>query len=100
MSQKTWAQKPKSDDYKVHISRTSEKITIDGKLDENLWKQAEKAKNFYQVFPADTSYAQTKTEAMLAYDDKFLYVAAICYDSLPGDYVIQSLKRDKKSFNS
>ncbi len=90
----SWAQKPKSDDYKVHISRTSEKITIDGKLDENLWKQAEKAKNFYQVFPADTSYALTKTEAMLAYDDKFLYVAAICYDSLPGDYVIQSLKRD------
>lgn len=80
--------------YQLHISRTTEKINIDGKLSESLWQHAEKAKDFYQVFPADTSYAKTKTEVMMAYDDKFIYVAAICYDSMPGDYVIQSLKRD------
>ncbi|MBI3234309.1 MAG: carbohydrate binding family 9 domain-containing protein, partial [Bacteroidetes bacterium] len=80
--------------YEVHISQTNEKIEIDGKLNEDLWKIAEKAKDFYQVFPADTSFAKTKTEVMLAYDDKYLYVGAICYDGQPGDYVIQSLKRD------
>ncbi len=28
------------------------------------------------------------------YDDNFIYVGAICYDDLPGDFVVQSLKRD------
>jgi hypothetical protein len=31
---------------------------------------------------------------MVAYDDNNLYIAAICYDSVPHKYVIQSLRRD------
>lgn len=30
----------------------------------------------------------------MCYNDECIFVAAICYDSLPGKYVIQSLKRD------
>ena len=51
------------------------------------------AKDFQQTFPFDSSLAAASTEVMLTYDDKNLYVAAICYDELEGDYVIQSLKR-------
>lgn len=76
------------------ITRISEKIIIDGELNEEIWNKCEKAAAFCQNFPYDTSLAITCTEAMLAYDDNYLYVAAICHDSVPGKFVIQSLKRD------
>ncbi|MFQ5335342.1 MAG: DUF5916 domain-containing protein, partial [Flavobacteriales bacterium] len=89
----TWAlaQKPVPS---LHINKAVDAITIDGRLEEATWKQAEKASKFYQNYPADTSYALTKTDAYVTYDERFLYVAAVCYDDLEGDYVIQSLKRD------
>ncbi len=78
----------------LHIYKASSKIKIDGELNEPDWQKAEAARDFYQNFPADTSYSLTKTEAFVTYDEEFFYVAAICYDSIKGDYVIQSLKRD------
>lgn len=74
--------------------KISEKINIDGELSESIWQTAAKAANFWQSFPFDTSLAKTKTEVMVAYDANYIYVAAICYDSMPGKYIIQSLKRD------
>lgn len=82
------------DDYSLKISRVSGKIVIDGDLQESHWKSADVAKDFYQQFPYDTSFSNTKTEVRMGYDDQFIYVGAICWDSAPGDYVIQSLKRD------
>lgn len=78
----------------LHIRKTSEKIIIDGDLNENTWTDCERSSTFCQNFPFDTSLAVTKTEAMLSYDEDNIYVAAICYDSLGGKFVIQSLKRD------
>lgn len=78
----------------MRIQKAQGEITIDGKLHEVDWKNADVAKDFQQTFPFDSSLAATSTEVMLTYDDKNLYVAAICYDELEGDYVIQSLKRD------
>lgn len=72
----------------------TEKIVIDGDLSEATWQNAEKANQFWQNFPYDTSLAEVKTEVMVAYDENNLYIAAICYDSIPHKYVIQSLKRD------
>jgi len=72
----------------------TEKVTIDGDLTESTWLNAEKVSKFWQNFPSDTSLAEVKTEVMVAYDEDNLYIAAICYDSIPHKYVIQSLKRD------
>ena len=63
-------------------------------LNESDWKNAEIATEFYQQFPYDTSYSKTKTEVKITYDDNFIYIGAVCFDELEGDYVIQSLKRD------
>jgi len=76
------------------ITETKDKIIIDGILNEKVWKRGNKAVDFYISKPIDTAYAKSKTEVMVTYDAKNIYVAAICYDELPGDYVIQSLKRD------
>ena len=82
------------EDKSIHIRKSSETIVVDGILSEKVWNECEVAKEFWQNFPFDTSLARSKTEVMLSYDDKDLHIAAICYDSLPGPYVITSLKRD------
>lgn len=78
----------------LNITRTTDHILIDGQLLESVWSNADIAGGFHQNFPYDTSLAETMTEVMMCYDDDFIYVAAICYDDLEGDYVVQSLKRD------
>ena len=78
----------------ISIFETTETIKIDGVLDEKIWKNCETAANFYNSYPMDTSFALTKTEAKISYDDKNIYISAVCYDELNGDFIIQSLKRD------
>ncbi|MCS7028834.1 MAG: carbohydrate binding family 9 domain-containing protein [Bacteroidia bacterium] len=80
--------------YVYCIQKAQDKIILDGKITEKSWEVAQKATDFWQSFPYDTSYCKSKTVAMMTYDEEFLYVGAICYDSLQGEYVVQSLKRD------
>ena len=83
-----------SENKVLHVFPTDEKITIDGELSEKIWKICEPAKDFWQNFPADTALAFSKTEAFITYDKEYLYVSAICYDTVKKPFVIQSLKRD------
>src|SRR5229473_1637575 len=53
---------------------------IDGKLDDDVWKQAVVLKDFYQVQPGDNIAPSKPTEVMLGRDAKFLYIAFHCYD--------------------
>ena len=53
---------------------------IDGKLDDEIWKQAIVLKDFHQVQPGDNIAPSKPTEVMLGYDAKFLYVAFHCFD--------------------
>ncbi len=54
--------------------RTSVKPHLDGRLDEMIWKHAKRA----ALRSAQRDDADWKAEAMLAYDDEFLYVAVRC----------------------
>ncbi|MEM8526231.1 MAG: DUF5916 domain-containing protein, partial [Bacteroidota bacterium] len=76
----------------LSIQKTSEKIIIDGKLDEAIWQSGEVATNFWKQAPIDGVQAEQQTEVRMAYDEKNVYIAATCWDD--DDYVIQSLKRD------
>lgn len=78
----------------LNISKASTEIKIDGELLEGAWKDCEIAQDFYQSVPVDTTYANTKTEVRVTYDEKYLYISAICYDTIQKPYIIQSLKRD------
>jgi hypothetical protein len=53
---------------------------IDGKLDDDVWKNAAVLKDFYQVQPGDNIAPSKPTEVMLGYDARFIYVAFHCYD--------------------
>ncbi|MCP4311640.1 MAG: carbohydrate binding family 9 domain-containing protein [Bacteroidetes bacterium] len=80
----------------VNISRSSSSITVDGLLDEPVWLTAEVTTDFWQRYPYDSSYSDLSTEVRVTYDDKFLYVGAVCHTKHQKDYVIESLRRDFK----
>ena len=83
-----------SEEYVLKITKSIDQIVVNGVLDEGSWKVADIAKDFFRVLPMDTGYAETKTEVMMTYDDKNFYMAIICWDPLPGDNIIASLRRD------
>jgi len=82
------------DKYRIHIKQTGEKINIDGILDEESWKTAERTGKFQRVTPTDTGYAIAQTEVTLTYDELNFYVGIICYDPTPGKRPVESLRRD------
>ncbi len=55
-------------------------ITIDGKVDEEIWKTAAVFKDFYQTNPGDNTPPSKPTEAYMMYDEKHLYIAFKCWD--------------------
>src|SRR5256884_1278885 len=64
----------------VRMPRFDKAPVIDGKLDDEIWKQATVLKDFYQVQPGDNIAPSKPTEVLLGYDSKFIYVAFHCYD--------------------
>lgn len=84
----------------LQITKTDSQITIDGILDEPIWKNADKATDFHRQYPTDDSMAYSKTEASLVYDMNNLYVGITCFDTLPGKYIVESLRRDYNERNS
>jgi hypothetical protein len=80
--------------YVIHINGTSEKINLDGILDEEIWMKAEKTGKFQRVTPTDTGFAKAQTMVMVAHDESNIYLAALCYDPTPGRRPVQSLRRD------
>jgi hypothetical protein len=78
----------------LHIYPTTEKIVVDGEANENVWKNAEIAGNFYMVLPMDTSPAKIQTEVQMTYDDKHLYLLAKCFSAPRKTEIVESLRRD------
>ena len=93
LNQQIYAQNPPAES-RLEIAATTEQIVIDGQLNEETWKKADVAKDFFITFPVDDRLADEQTEVRLTYDDKNLYVGAICYTSQDGEYIIESLRRD------
>ncbi len=79
--------------YVLHIHKSKTPIQLDGVLDEAAWQTAETASGFRKQFPVDTGLAELQTRVQLTFDDKYLYIAAVCYEPR-ADYTVQSLKRD------
>jgi hypothetical protein len=83
------------EDYQIHIQKTTEQIIIDGKLNETTWKTAQVGDDFFMITPVDTGKATQFSEARVAFDEEYLYIAIIFFNnSIQGNYVVESLKRD------
>jgi len=80
--------------YVLNMHRSTGPIEIDGVLDEPSWLNAEVATDFYQVLPMDTGKSWARTDVRMTYDDRGIYLSAVCFDSLPGGYIVESMRRD------
>lgn len=83
-------------DYQINPKPTSEKMIIDGVLNEEVWADAAIAKDFVYCYPVDGEPVprELQTEVRVTYNSQYIYFGITCYGS--DDYVIQTLKRDKE----
>jgi hypothetical protein len=63
----------------------SEKISIDGKLNEEIWASSEIATNFTMTNPDNgkPESKERKTEVKVVYDNDAIYIGAVLYDNEP-----------------
>jgi len=80
--------------FEYHIHKASSGVTIDGKMDEKAWADAEVARQFFMVLPMDTSYAKVLTDVRMTYDQENLYILVENHLAKAGRYVVESLRRD------
>ena len=64
----------------IVIPKITTPPVIDGKVDEEIWKQAAVFKDFYQTNPGYNTAPSKPTEAYMMYDEHNLYVAFKCWD--------------------
>jgi len=77
----------------VRLVRFEKPPVIDGKLDDEVWKQAAVLKDFYQIQPGDNIFPAHPTEVRLGFDARFLYIAFHCFDE-PDKVRANIAKRD------
>jgi hypothetical protein len=83
-----------ADDVTVRAVRLDAPLTVDGRLDENVYSTVAPLTDFIQQEPREGALATEKTEAWIFFDDTTLYVAARCWDSHPEREVANELRRD------
>jgi len=64
--------------YQHVIRKAKGEIKIDGDLSDPAWQGLEVSKNFAPHWPQDNVPIKRDTEVRMTFDDKFLYVAAVC----------------------
>ena len=74
--------------------RLTTPLTIDGRLDESIYKDVPAASDFIQQVPVEGEAATEDTELWVFFDDTNLYISARCLDSQPEREVATELRRD------
>ncbi|MFV1884586.1 MAG: DUF5916 domain-containing protein [Balneola sp.] len=69
---------------------------FDGKLDEAFWNSVLPATSFTQQSPVEGNPATERTEVKIAYDNKYLYIGVILYDSEPDQIKAFQKRRDQR----
>ena len=73
----------------------TERIVIDGKLNEKDWGRAMPIDDFFRMEPRQGGKYLHKTEVKVVYDDKQIYFGVFCKDSLGEKGIrVQDLRRD------
>ncbi len=66
----------------VGAVRLTSPVTLDGRLDEDVWRTAPAATDFRQSQPDEGKPATQRTEVRFAYDDAAIYIGARMFDTL------------------
>ncbi|MGE3955160.1 MAG: DUF5916 domain-containing protein [Vicinamibacterales bacterium] len=73
----------------------SQKVILDGRLDEEFWKTAVPATDFVQVDPANGQPATEQTEVRIAFSSRAFYMGVLCRDSEPDRWIGYQRRRDE-----
>jgi hypothetical protein len=79
--------------------RVAAEVTIDGRLDDPSWADADVATGFVQYQPDPGAPPSQRTVVRVLYDDDAIYVGARLYDSAPDSIVARLARRDEGGFS-
>jgi hypothetical protein len=77
--------------------RISTPLTVDGRLDEEIYSSVPGAGDWIQQLPVEGVPATEQSEIWVFYDDRNLYIAVRCLDSEPGRQIATELRRDSQN---
>jgi hypothetical protein len=81
----------------INALRVEKAPKIDGVLDEDCWKRAEKSGGFVQAEPHDGEPATESTYVQACYDNEALYAAVTCMENEPERIIKILTRRDRFS---
>jgi hypothetical protein len=81
---------------KARALPVSERIRVDGKLDEPAWNSAMPIGDLIQVVPKEGASSSEKTDVRILVDGEALYFGVICYDRMPSAIISTQLTRDSE----
>ena len=79
----------------VRPTRTETRPNIDGRIDDEVWRNAASITDFVQQAPLDGADATEATEIRLAYDSQNLYLAVHAHYGDPGQMRANRVDRDQ-----
>ncbi len=79
---------------KLPAVKITEKITIDGRMDEPAWSRASRAIEFIQKEPEEGESSSEATEVSILYDNENLYIGVAAKDREAAHVIISELKKD------
>ena len=85
---------PTSDRPTVQATRLEGGVTVDGALEEDVWRNGTPFTELVQRDPVEGVSPSQRTEVRVAYDDDALYVGARLYDTAPDSIVTRLARRD------
>jgi hypothetical protein len=72
-------------------------LTLDGRLEEEMYQRLQPASGFFLANPNDGSLATEDTYVWIFFDARNLYVAVRCFDSRPDRIVANEMRRDNRN---
>jgi len=81
------------------IYRAQSAPVIDGRLDDDAWKNAAVVDDFHQTSPSDGATPTEVTIVRVTYDDEYLYIAADLRDSDPSGIRAKQMIQGKMIFS-
>lgn len=79
----------------VRAIRLTERLVLDGRLDESVYSEYKPFGGFVQATPTAGAPSTERSDVWILYDDANIYLACRCWDSSPSDeWIINELRRD------
>ncbi len=78
----------------IVATRAVTPVTVDGTLDDEVWRSATPSGEFIQSEPREGEPASEATEVFVAHDASTLYIAAYCHDTEMARAVVSEIRKD------